>query len=507
MYQLIRIFALITAVLFSVASTAEETILIPYNNLIIPVKKSQPQQPETIILHWGQDSPDTQYMLKNVEQMAQLSAFSGTVVRVQDLSQAAFEICESDSKFDMPVIPGPITGGSVFGGPCVPLDYSTSAFQEAAPSEARDYEVIGNSLRDLGKVGGILPRLERFKRHFILSSMRIRNRSMNWYDNDHWDKILTRATNLARIARHAGFRGIFIDPERYGSAITNWIDSTPALCNTLNKEDPNLCDSSAGNLYTNKTYQEVHKKVRERGREYIRAINRAFPGCIIWLAYGYSFIEFPDQSECPNNNCRGYLPKTEGLLGAFIDGMLEASDAETIFIDGIEGNYTPCRWDGKCEEVHYIDKIMTRALDYTTVPRQYKEKMRIGFGIRMDYTLNSLEHDINKAFCLSDQLQEWNHGSRYIWIWHQAHRCDPNHPDSPCPDNVWSTWCASEPECSLQDTWWLPSHGRTRHFPTDVLQSNFSNRSVVYKSVPQSTRDTLATLNDHDRIVDCSPHQ
>ena len=71
-------------------------------------------------------------------------------------------------------------------------------------------------------------------------------------------------------------------------------------------------------MYEGKNYEQVAAKVRQRGREYMRAINAAYPGVRILILHAWESLTKWSKGD-PNK-----VPElTYGLLGHFLDGMLE----------------------------------------------------------------------------------------------------------------------------------------------------------------------------------------
>ena len=184
----------------------------------------------------------------------------------------------------------------------------------------------------------------------------------DWFDEERWQTVLHNTEMLAGFAKQGGMKGLLLDFEEYGCAFWSWGGSRPKFA--LKNFD----------TYKDKTWQQTRDLVRQRGRSYIKAVNRKFPGCLIWTLYGYSYIALPaegtDLSDSGN-----------GLYAAFLDGMLEASDEGTIFVDGCERAYRM----GSRHEFMRLRKVVTeKALKYTMVPEAYRKKMRVGFGLYMD---------------------------------------------------------------------------------------------------------------------------
>ena len=179
------------------------------------------------------------------------------------------------------------------------------------------------------------------------------------------------------------------------------------------------------------------------GQSFARALNKGFPGCLVWTLYGYSHVDLPDGDpdlSKANNN----------VYARFLDGMLEASDDETVIVDGCEGAY---RFGGRDAFMGLRKKVTEKALKYPLVPDAYRRKMRVGFGLYMDMynypgnhgwygdrpednfrTLAYLETPVRNAIEFSDG---------YVWIYSE-----------------YPSWWLDTPEARFEEG----VVGKTRHY-------------------------------------------
>jgi len=185
---------------------------------------------------------------------------------------------------------------------------------------------------------------------------------VDWFD-DEWSAVAHNAACLAKVARLGGCKGIMFDPEHYGK---NLIWSYAAL---------------PPEKKANHSYEEYASKVRERGREFIRAINAEFPDITILALYGHAL---PYQLA----QAAGGLDKAEyGLLAAFYDGICEAATPGTILIDGFEQSY-PFKSQQNFQDGRRI--ILRDARTISTVPDAFLKHVRAGFGVWADFASGQL---------------------------------------------------------------------------------------------------------------------
>jgi len=243
----------------------------------------------------------------------------------------------------------------------------------------------------------------------------------DWFDDERWETVLHNVEAMARLAKTGGLKGIMFDNEEYGVAF--WSYNAPKPARELKTKPP----------YKGKTAAQVGEQVRYRGRQFIKAINKGFPGCAIWTLNGYGkFVHHRSRREAED------LPElTLGMSIVFLDGMLEASDENTIFIDGNEGAY---RYGELNQFVALGESTRKKAIHYTRVPDLYRKKVRVGFGIYLDYSAphnrdyqewNSDEPDKNqqsperleKAIRFAIQA-----GDGYVWIYSEYPSWWLDHP-------------------------------------------------------------------------------
>lgn len=196
-------------------------------------------------------------------------------------------------------------------------------------------------------------KFKRFKDNFIgLIAM---PGDVDWFD-DEWSSVAFNAGCLAKVAKQSGCKGIMFDPEHYGKY--------PIWAYT--QFDPK---NQAAH-----TFEEYYAKIKERGKEFMRAIDAEYPGIVILTLYGpcLPYIQAP----------KGDLKLADyGLLMAFYDGMIEVASPKTTIIDGFECSYgyrTPEPFD----EGRKI--VMERAKAMSTSQKDYDKHIRMGYGIWAD---------------------------------------------------------------------------------------------------------------------------
>lgn len=142
---------------------------------------------------------------------------------------------------------------------------------------------------------------------------------VSWFDDAAWETVQANLRLLSRAVKASGARGIFFDVENYSGLWHYWhkasLDENPAR---------KIC------LYPGFTFAQVEEKVRQRGRQFITALQSEKPDLVLLATALLS-----SSGDSPEKVETSFFP----LLRAFTVGMLEAAGPQVIFVDGTEGTY------------------------------------------------------------------------------------------------------------------------------------------------------------------------
>jgi len=239
--------------------------------------------------------------------------------------------------------------------------------------------------------------LTRFRSNYLNMVTYLQDeQTFDWFDDEWWATVLHNTRLLAEFAMKGGCEGIILDPEEYGCHI--W--SPPGML-----QDP---------LYSGRSYEQLVEKVRQRGREFVATINQEFPGAHFLVLHAWEDLLWRVADDFDR------LPEQKrALIIAFLDGMLEGSDSETIIMDGIEHGYyieEAEEFAVKCDRVRRYGPLLS------TVPEQFRRKVRIATGIWLDRNARWFPDEIEKNFWSPQRYQkaitnalEANDG--FIWLY------------------------------------------------------------------------------------------
>ena len=213
---------------------------------------------------------------------------------------------------------------------------------------------------------------KRFKSNFIHIIMGNARSPMDWFDDAWWEIICHNIGKIAGVAHEGGCRGILIDPEVYSYSWWSW-----ALL-TETQDWKTRYRRGNKDLYKGKTVEQVMEKVRQRGREFARGINGEFPDPAIMFfhAAGYAAWQVNDP------RWDSYKVAPFGLMGPFIDGILEGSTDRTVIVDAT----SQAKWWTERRQLQAARKLVKEdAAKLSQVGELYKKKVKVGFCYRLDY--------------------------------------------------------------------------------------------------------------------------
>jgi hypothetical protein len=173
---------------------------------------------------------------------------------------------------------------------------------------------------------------------------------VDWFDDAGMAVVWNNAKLAARLAKQGGCKGFMFDVEMYGKPLFSYTEQSKLHA---------------------ASFEDHEAKVRQRGREYMRAVNSEYPDITMMLTYAYTITGTP----------AGRPKAPYGLLKSFLDGMFEAAAPQTTIVDGYEHAYG-FRKHSQFEGARRT--VTQEMLKVTGVPDAYRKHIRVAFGIWMD---------------------------------------------------------------------------------------------------------------------------
>ena len=305
------------------------------------------------LIEYGYDVPNTKYLRENISEMEKVP-FDGLIFKI-DADRAKY-----------------------------PHELGWCAFSRIK-FDINDFQ---RQIDDLKAT-----RFRRFTDRFVQFTVYPGN--VDWFDPE-WSNIAHNAAILAKIAKMTGCKGIMFDPEPYGTQVWGYTKFPKAWKNAH-------------------TFEEYQAKVRERGAEFMREINREFPDITLLCLFGPS---------SPGLQVVGCRPQdcNLGLAQDFYEGMIDAATPDTVLVDGYEFSYwyRSSAEYAKGRETMLVD---TRKLYHNQ--KAFDKHVRAGFGVWADADWRRIGFgcvDFSRNYFTPKGLQEslfnaLNSSDKYVWVY------------------------------------------------------------------------------------------
>jgi hypothetical protein len=231
---------------------------------------------------------------------------------------------------------------------------------------------------------------------------------LEWSDEDGWRVLADKAGIVGWLVRQTGTKGVCIDFESYGEPQFRY--------------DPE----------TGRSFGETAAMARKRGAQFMDALAAECPSATVLALWLNSINLNAGEAEDPPAIL---AIGGQGLLPAFVDGMLDAIPPEMTLVDGCESAY---RFDGAGPYLRAYNRIRRQdgPAERLVSPenrRKYRSQVQVAFGVYLDAYLNPessrwyiggkggtrlarLQHNLSVAREASD---------RYVWIYGEQCRWWP----------------------------------------------------------------------------------
>ena len=251
---------------------------------------------------------------------------------------------------------------------------------------------------------------EKFTDNFVVM---LAASSQDWFDDAHWTAIEHNVVLVAKAAQLAHCVGICWDPEPYGNNPWNYASTAH---------------------HDTKTFAEYEAKVRQRGAQFIKAIERELPNPKILAFFQLSLFGDLCAPMKPEDRAAKLAGRDYGLLPAFLNGMLDGAGPGVVIIDGNENAYYYTDNAAYFNEYHLVAQRALNLVDPALWPK-YHNQVQVGqalyidqyYGLRGNSVLGNyltpkeqpkwFEHNVYYAlystdryvWCYSERMNWWTH--------------------------------------------------------------------------------------------------
>ena len=263
------------------------------------------------------------------------------------------------------------------------------------------WEMWGSRKFDIGEFRHSIDNLKATKFHRFTDRflrVNVTPGNVDWLDDEAWAVVLNNFAVAAQVAKEGGCKGFMFDVEQYNEG---------------------LFDYGRQKHREGNSFAEYQTTVRQRGREWMREVNRHFPDITILLTFGYRIAQPPEG--------KSRSEARYGLLADFLDGMLEACSEQTKIVDAWEYSY-PYKQRRQFEEAYTT--VKEKSVEWTAAPDKYRRHVKAGFGIWMDCRWRQVGwnlDDFSKNHFTPDQFETavrsaLDVGDEYVWIYTEQPR-------------------------------------------------------------------------------------
>jgi hypothetical protein len=228
--------------------------------------------------------------------------------------------------------------------------------------------------------------------------------TMNWFDGGHWRTILRNMRLVSRAVRASRADGILFDPEFYlvSDERSPWIYHAPT--------------------YPGHSPHEAKAKARQRGRQFVRALQSSVSGLKFLTLFAASHY-------CGRRIQPG---DTYYLLVPFLKGMFGAGGDRFQLHDGHESSYynrTPREYLADYVDVHGCSALDVHRLNGAgrNPRRHWNSRVRMAPGIYMDYVMGTspqhppqYDYETRLRWLKSNTYWALESADRYAWFYSQA---------------------------------------------------------------------------------------
>ncbi|CAK8716083.1 hypothetical protein GCAAIG_05495 [Candidatus Electronema halotolerans] len=231
--------------------------------------------------------------------------------------------------------------------------------------------------------------------------------AMDWFSDQDWDNIVSNVEIMATAAK-AGRCNLAFDPEPYGK--NPWHYKVQAHA----KE---------------KSFGDYEAKVRQRGAQFIEAIQKHLPETVLLTLFSYSI--FPNITDQPTAAKRTQMigqQELYGLYPAFLSGILDAMGPGITVIDGNEPSYY-------YPDTHsfYTGYHLMRQTALGLVPPEDTDtfllQTQAGHALYFDYIFGTVKwkNILAQFMTEKERLKWWEHNvywalkttDEYVWLWNE----------------------------------------------------------------------------------------
>jgi hypothetical protein len=228
--------------------------------------------------------------------------------------------------------------------------------------------------------------------------------NQDWFDDGQWAAILHNTVLVAKAGRLGRCVGVCFDPEPYGANPWSYKESK---------------------FHDTKSFDEYWSKVRERGAQFMRAIQQEMPNPKILSFYQFGMFNRLCRPMPPAERMKDLSEHSYAFLPPFLNGMLEAADPGARFIDGNENAYYYESEAPYFEAYHRITQGSLYLVD-PALWAKYRAQARVGQALYVDQYFGLRAEKVLGYYMTPEERPKWfehntywalSSSDEYVWCY------------------------------------------------------------------------------------------
>lgn len=244
----------------------------------------------------------------------------------------------------------------------------------------------------------------RFTDNFIIMNS---TADMDWFSDQDWDNIVNNVEIMAEAAK-AGKCNLAFDPEPYGK--NPWHYSKQAHAAT-------------------KSLVEYEAKVRQRGAQFIKAIEKHLPNTVLLTLFSYSiFPNITDELTPAKREQMIAQKELYSLYPAFLNGILDAMGSSITLVDGNEPSYYYEDALSFYRSYHFMRQTALGLVPPENIST-YLLQTQAGQALYCNYIFGKVKwkNILSHFMTEEERLKWWEHNiywalkssDEYVWLWNE----------------------------------------------------------------------------------------
>jgi len=273
------------------------------------------------------------------------------------------------------------------------------------PGLGQVFDPVAHTRADYAVELDALERIEwdRFTDNFL---MMFAASKMDWFSDEDWATVVSNVRLLSAGAEAGGCVGVCFDCEPYGES--PWHYPT----------QPHADEKSFG---------EFQAKVRERGAQFMDAVEAEMSEPVVHTFFLTTLGGVMNAAQAPTAEERDAVLRdySYGLYPAFVNGMLDAMDPDTLLTDGNEPAYYYHSAEQFMNVYHYVKQGAIGAIAPEN-HRTYRGQVLVAQALYVDQLFGLRARKVEGHYMTPEEQAQWfehntywalKSSDRYVWCY------------------------------------------------------------------------------------------